>query len=172
MKVLLTENSSIGMLHLSSMEPFQEQIVITDFHSLGRYNDPLLDIEDFIKLCNTATYTDAICIVNKSPWSDMIWSKETQDSETQTTCADVHRIKLALYDICGWQPDAVINIYDKKPSSIWRARLAMLTESDPNITIVSLNADDPKFAKNIVDAVRMCAENYGNGIRQEDEDRT
>ena len=62
MRILLTENSPIGMLALSSYE-----LTIIDFFPLGRYEDPVLDINDYIDMCNKELYDKATHIYNKSP---------------------------------------------------------------------------------------------------------
>lgn len=154
MRILLTENSPFGMLALSSVER-----IIIDFDPLGRYEDPLFDVSDFMDLCTRCEYSDKVIhICNKSPWSDLVWShpetvqKKYSYGEKQQ---ELYNLKYKIYKTCGWKPDAIINIYDKTPDSRWRTKLDLLTQDDPNITIVGINASDPKFSKNLLDAIKM-----------------
>lgn len=62
--------------------------------------------------------------------------------------------------MCGWAPDAIINIYNGSPDPKWRDRLCALTDNDPDITIISLNALDPKFASNLEDTVHNLLDHH------------
>jgi hypothetical protein len=166
MRILLTENSPVGMLHLSSVEG-----VITDFFPYGTYHDELYELKDFVKLCSHKEYDNAIMISNNSPWSDWIWTNPDPvlglfQRPPPPNQQDVYELKGHINELCGWKPDAVINICDTKPDPIWRAKIQALSLADPNLTIICLNASDPKFAKNIIETVRMldvrkCARSCG-----------
>jgi hypothetical protein len=155
MRVLLTENSPVGMLHLSSVDD-----VLTDFFRIGTYHDPLYELKDYLRLCLRPDYKDAVLVCNKTPWSELIWNDPDPllglfpDGATDKE-KDMHEVKGLIYDMSGWKPDAIINIYDEKPSEKWRKRINALSVSDSSIIIVSLNASDPKFSKNIMEALRM-----------------
>lgn len=147
MRVLLTDNAPVGMLHLASIEG-----IITDFFPCGTYHDDLFEIKEYLCLCAKVTYDNAIIVSNKTPWSDLIWSKPNPDSPNPRQ-QDIYDVKSRIYDLCGWKPDAVINIYDKEPNDTWRSLINSLSEADPNLSIISLNINDPKFARNIVETI-------------------
>jgi hypothetical protein len=98
-----------------------------------------------------------VTICNNTPWSDMVLSNpEIQpDQSRHKRQQETFGIKKKIYNLCGWSPDAIINIYDKTPDKKWRLRVEALSKSDPTITIVSLNANDPKFNQNIIDTIHM-----------------
>jgi hypothetical protein len=155
MIILLTENSPIGMLSLSSMER-----AIINFFPLGIYEDPLYETGDYLDLCVRKLIPNAINVCNNTPWSDMIWSNpELVDESTAAPRhdrqSDVYALKQKIFKVCGWKPNVIIDIYDKKPSAKWKAKVEALIRHDSNITVISLNASDPKFSKNIVDAVTI-----------------
>ena len=153
MRILLTENSPFGMLALCSVEH-----VIVDFYPLGIYQDPLYDVSDFMDLCMKSKISNALHICNKSPWSDLVWSHPESVEQKYAygeKQQELYNLKLKIYNICGWKPDAIINIYDKSPESRWRAKLEILSRDDPNMTIVGINASDPNFNKNLLDAIKM-----------------
>lgn len=157
MKILLTENAPIGMLHLGSVE-----YVITDFFPVGIYHDELYEIKDFIKLCNRTDYPMATMICNKSPWTDMIWSDPMLGYGQSPRQSDLYEIKRHIYTMAGWKPDAVINIYNVKPSDDWRQKLNVLSEADPELTIIGLNAADPNFSRNIIETLKMLEAGAGH----------
>ena len=153
MKILLTENSPIGMLHLASVKG-----VLTDFFPVGTYHDELYELEDYVKLCARQDYDNAIMVCNKSPWSDWIWSNPNPDLglflKIPPKQQDVYQLKGQIYALCGWKPDAIINIYDGTPDQKWRKRVTALSLMDPELPIISLNMSDPKFSKNIVETIQ------------------
>lgn len=158
MIILLTENSPIAMLTLSSMEG-----AIINFFPLGIYTDPLYEISNYLDLCNHIVIPRAINICNNTPWSDMIWSQPKSLALAESKhdrAGDVLALKKKIYNACGWKPNAIINVYDGVPCAKWRAKIYALTQDDVDITVINLNAADPKFARNIVDAVEMLLNNY------------
>ena len=159
MIILLTENSPIGMLSLSSIER-----VIVNFFPLGSYKDPLYEISDYTKLCIRKLIPNAINVCNNTPWSDMIWSNPALDLVTvgHDRQKDVYELKTTIYQVCGWKPDVIIDIYDKKPNSMWKKKVDALIQHDPNVMVISINASDPKFTKNIVDIVKGIVSSYDN----------
>lgn len=152
---MLTENSPIGMLTLSSMAS-----VVIDFYPLGTYQDPLYEIKEYVTMCNRRSKVrdKNIIICNSSPWSDMVLSDPTiLDKTSHDRHQDVFELKQQIYTLCGWAPDVIINIYDKAPDPRWRKRISLLCDSDPELTVVSLNASDPNFSKNLCDAIDTLA---------------
>lgn len=156
---MLTENSPIGLLHLASVEG-----VITDFFPVGRYHDELYEIKEYVKLCASKAYLNAIMVCNKSPWTDWIWThpgfqvqvQAQSQAQTEAQVArqqELYDLKGDLYKLIGWKPDIVINIYDKHPDPKWYQRVQALSATDPDITIINLNASDPKFSKNLLETI-------------------
>lgn len=197
MIILLTENSPIGMLTLSSMRS-----VMLDCYPMGSYEDPLYEIQEYLNLCQKHTrrrramtsqslpahldehlvpvrvgtgtsptdrYPDWhkqrwISLCNNTPWSDMVLSNPdlppTITRPRHDRQRDTYKIKQSIYNICGWAPDAIINIYNGTPDLRWRDKLCALTDDDPDITIISLNALDPKFATNLEDTVHNLLDHH------------
>ena len=143
------------MLHLASMEG-----VLTDFYPVGIYHDVLFELKDYTKLCCKLDYDNAIHICNKSPWSDWIWSNPNPDlglfkEDVTDSQKDIYELKGHIYSLGGWKPDAIVNIYDNKPTEKWRNRLKALCLIDPDITIINLNASDQNFSNNIVETLQI-----------------
>jgi hypothetical protein len=106
-----------------------------------------------------------VTICNNTPWSDMILSDPVLVANPTSVPhhqrqKDIYDIKKQIYEQCGWAPDAIINIYDNAPTEKWRAKVKLLRKNDQDITIISLNANDPKFTKDIVDAVHMLVDTH------------
>jgi len=159
MRILLTEDAPSGMLMLSAIETIGggggggsgtggSMAVVTDFYPTRNYQDPLCCIEDYLKMCDSVNYEGAVVACNNSPWSDLVWSRGSED-------VVLTRIKERIYRLCGWAPDAIVNIYNKAPCAEWRSKVSKLRSANPDITVVSLDASDPKFNRNIVDAICM-----------------
>lgn len=105
-----------------------------------------------------------VSLCNNTPWSDMVLSNPSLSPTIMKPRhgrqRETYRIKQSIYDICGWAPDAIINIYNGTPDPKWRARLCALTDDNPEITVISLNALDPKFATNLEDTVHNLLDHH------------
>lgn len=147
---LVTDNSPLGMLTLSTME-----MVAINFYPLRIYDDPLYEIKDYLSMCKKPMISNIINVCNNSPWSDLILSEyNAVDAEDNEQRCIVNGIKREIYDVCGWKPDYILNIYDKKSSDSWREKISVLS-SDTDIPIISLDANDPRFEYNLKESVQM-----------------
>lgn len=142
---MLTENSPLGMLTMSTVEH-----VIINFYPVRVYenNDQanLAEIHDYVKMCKCQWKRESgrrIFVCNNSPWSDMLLSH-----------GELQAVKRDIYELAGWKPDCIINIYDKRSSDRWRKIIELLGGTG-EVTIINIDANEPNFDENLKNAVEQ-----------------
>jgi hypothetical protein len=141
MRVLMTGDYPAGMLMLSSAN------VAIHMIPSPILDDPITELERYIKLCSTGCLEEGIVrVFNTSPWSEILFIDDTDR---------LKGLKEWIFNKSGWKPDIIINVYNSQNSSELKqqestTRLAI----DGHLTIFSVDLASHNPLANLLAVIR------------------